>query len=133
MDSFEQPTTQIGRLRINRYGSTLASTIFAAYAPTSSYQKEEVDAFFMGSEKRGVFFFLTIFAVTCELSVGYFISWSRRFVKVADAIAKPSTYTTCINSAINIFVYLVLYKEFRDEFMRIVLRINKDNGTEEYK
>ncbi|KAK6737440.1 hypothetical protein RB195_019877 [Necator americanus] len=162
-------------------------------------------------KRRGVFFFLTIFAVTCELSVGYFISWSRRFVKVkywcgrkaafgefyasfvygsnilcyllafsltviayfksqywmdsdsgkkqlariryqliisilsiilisipngvslfaqyisnvADAIAKPSTYTTCINSAINIFVYLVLYKEFRDEFMRIVLRINK--------
>ncbi|KAK6737439.1 hypothetical protein RB195_019877 [Necator americanus] len=166
---------------------------------------------FDNRSRRGVFFFLTIFAVTCELSVGYFISWSRRFVKVkywcgrkaafgefyasfvygsnilcyllafsltviayfksqywmdsdsgkkqlariryqliisilsiilisipngvslfaqyisnvADAIAKPSTYTTCINSAINIFVYLVLYKEFRDEFMRIVLRINK--------
>ncbi|ETN79953.1 hypothetical protein RB195_019881 [Necator americanus] len=44
---------------------------------------------------------------------------------VANAIAKPSTYLTCVNSGINIFVYLVFYKEFRDEFKRIILRINK--------
>ncbi|KAL6735925.1 hypothetical protein Aduo_006324 [Ancylostoma duodenale] len=159
-------------------------------------------------KKKGIFFFVTIICVTFELSVGYFISWSTRFVKVkywcgrkaafgnsyasfvyamnivcyllafmltmicyfkskywmdtysakqhlariryqlmisllsivlistpngislfaqyiaevADAVAKPSTYLTCVNSAINIVVYLVLYKEFRSEFVRIIFR-----------
>ncbi|KAK6758122.1 hypothetical protein RB195_015752 [Necator americanus] len=36
IDSFEQLTTQIGRLRMRRCGPTPAVTIFVAYAPTSS-------------------------------------------------------------------------------------------------
>uniref|UniRef100_A0A0K0DIC4 G_PROTEIN_RECEP_F1_2 domain-containing protein n=2 Tax=Angiostrongylus cantonensis TaxID=6313 RepID=A0A0K0DIC4_ANGCA len=37
IDSFEQLTTQIGRLRPKRCGSTLALTTFVVYAPTSNY------------------------------------------------------------------------------------------------
>ncbi|KAK6758448.1 hypothetical protein RB195_015956 [Necator americanus] len=36
IDSFEQLTTRIGRLRMRRCGPTPALTIFVAYAPTSS-------------------------------------------------------------------------------------------------
>ncbi|KAK6761361.1 hypothetical protein RB195_022430 [Necator americanus] len=39
IDSFEQLTTRIGRLRMRRCGSTPALTIFVAYAPTSSYEE----------------------------------------------------------------------------------------------
>ncbi|KAK6763029.1 hypothetical protein RB195_023651 [Necator americanus] len=46
IDSFEQLTTRIGRLRMRRCGPTPALTIFVAYAPTSSY-KGEVEAFYM--------------------------------------------------------------------------------------
>ncbi|ETN73679.1 hypothetical protein NECAME_00767 [Necator americanus] len=51
IDSFEQLTTQIGRLRKRRCGPTPALTIFVAYAPTSSYEEEEVEAFYMDLEK----------------------------------------------------------------------------------
>ncbi|ETN79313.1 hypothetical protein NECAME_09915 [Necator americanus] len=51
IDSFEQLTTQIGRLRMRRCGSTPVLTIFVAYAPTSSYEEEEVEAFYMDLEK----------------------------------------------------------------------------------
>ncbi|KAK6738269.1 hypothetical protein RB195_020401 [Necator americanus] len=51
IDSFEQLKTQIGRLRMRRCGPTLALTIFVAYAPTSSYDEEEVEAFYMDLEK----------------------------------------------------------------------------------
>ncbi|KAK6760828.1 hypothetical protein RB195_022045 [Necator americanus] len=44
IDSFEELTTRIGRLRMRRCGPTPALTIFVAYAPTSSYE-EEVEAF----------------------------------------------------------------------------------------
>ncbi|KAK6752319.1 hypothetical protein RB195_003626 [Necator americanus] len=37
IDSFEQLTTRIGRVRMRRCGPTPALTIFVAYAPTSSY------------------------------------------------------------------------------------------------
>ncbi|KHJ84098.1 hypothetical protein OESDEN_16192 [Oesophagostomum dentatum] len=47
--------------------------------------------------------------------------FSQYIADVADAISKPSTYLTCVNSAINIVVYLVLYEEFRSEFVRIIL------------
>ncbi|KAK6762533.1 hypothetical protein RB195_023308 [Necator americanus] len=47
MDSIEQLTTRIGRLRMG----TPALTIFVAYAPTSSYNEEEVEAFYMDLEK----------------------------------------------------------------------------------
>ncbi|VDO27398.1 unnamed protein product [Haemonchus placei] len=46
-DSYESLTTRIGRLRLRRGGSTPALTIFVAYAPTSSYEEEELAAFFM--------------------------------------------------------------------------------------
>ncbi|KAK6760965.1 hypothetical protein RB195_022148 [Necator americanus] len=51
IDSFEQLTTRILRLRMRRCGPTPALTIFVAYAPTSSYEEEEVEAFYMGLEK----------------------------------------------------------------------------------
>ncbi|KAK6765323.1 hypothetical protein RB195_025307 [Necator americanus] len=50
IDSFEQLTTHIGRLRMRRCGSTPALTIFVAYAPTSSYEEEKVEAFYMDLE-----------------------------------------------------------------------------------
>ncbi|KAK6763701.1 hypothetical protein RB195_024140 [Necator americanus] len=51
IDSFEQLTTRIVRLRMRRCGPTSALTIFVAYAPTSSYEEEEVEAFYMDLEK----------------------------------------------------------------------------------
>ncbi|ETN82448.1 endonuclease/exonuclease/phosphatase family protein, partial [Necator americanus] len=51
IDSFEQPTTRIGLLRMRRCGPTPALTIFVAYAPTSSYEEEEVEVFYMDLEK----------------------------------------------------------------------------------
>ncbi|KAK6763141.1 hypothetical protein RB195_023754 [Necator americanus] len=52
IDSFEQLTTRIGRLRMRRCGPTPALTIFVAYVPTSSYEEEEeVEAFCMDLEK----------------------------------------------------------------------------------
>ncbi|KAK6728260.1 hypothetical protein RB195_005726 [Necator americanus] len=51
IDSFEQLTTRIGRLRMRRCGPTPALTIFVVYAPTSSYKEEEVEAFYMDLEK----------------------------------------------------------------------------------
>ncbi|ETN84261.1 hypothetical protein NECAME_06949 [Necator americanus] len=50
IDSFEQLTIRIGRLRMRRCGSTPALTIFVAYAPTSSYDEEE----FRGRNPRTV-------------------------------------------------------------------------------
>ncbi|EYC29623.1 hypothetical protein Y032_0006g3078 [Ancylostoma ceylanicum] len=51
IDSFEQLTTRIGRLRLRRCGSTPALTVFVAYAPTSSYDEDEIEAFYMDLEK----------------------------------------------------------------------------------
>ncbi|VDL79793.1 unnamed protein product [Nippostrongylus brasiliensis] len=45
IDSFEQRTTRIGRLRLMRRGSMPALTVFVVYAPTSDYDNEEVEAF----------------------------------------------------------------------------------------
>ncbi|ETN72170.1 hypothetical protein NECAME_18990 [Necator americanus] len=47
IDSFEQLTTRIGRLRMRRCGPAPVLTIFVAYAPTSSYDEEEVEVFDM--------------------------------------------------------------------------------------
>ncbi|VDL76638.1 unnamed protein product [Nippostrongylus brasiliensis] len=41
IDSFEQLTTRIGRLRLVRRGSMPALTVFVVYAPTSDYDDEE--------------------------------------------------------------------------------------------
>ncbi|KAK6734213.1 hypothetical protein RB195_017786 [Necator americanus] len=51
IDSFEQLTTRIGRLQMRRCGRTPALSIFVAYAPTSSYEEEEVEAFYNDLEK----------------------------------------------------------------------------------
>ncbi|KAK6759194.1 hypothetical protein RB195_021051 [Necator americanus] len=51
INSFEQIITRIRRLRMRRCGPTPALTIFVAYAPTSSYEEEEVEAFYMEAEK----------------------------------------------------------------------------------
>ncbi|ETN79172.1 hypothetical protein NECAME_18158 [Necator americanus] len=51
INSSEQLTTRIGRLRMRRCGPTPAWTIFIASALTSSYEKEEVETFFMDLEK----------------------------------------------------------------------------------
>nr|CDJ97432.1 Endonuclease exonuclease phosphatase domain containing protein [Haemonchus contortus] len=50
IDSYGSLTTRIG-LRLRRCGSTPALTIFAAYAPTSSYEEEELEAFHMDLER----------------------------------------------------------------------------------
>ncbi|VDM58676.1 unnamed protein product [Angiostrongylus costaricensis] len=51
IDSFEQLAIRIGRLRLRRRGSILALTISVVYAPTSNYDKEEVEAFYIDLEK----------------------------------------------------------------------------------
>ncbi|VDM57419.1 unnamed protein product [Angiostrongylus costaricensis] len=51
IDSFEQLTTRTGCLRLRRPGSIPALTIFVVCAPTSSYDEEEVEAFYMDLEK----------------------------------------------------------------------------------
>uniref|UniRef100_A0A0K0DM47 Endo/exonuclease/phosphatase domain-containing protein n=1 Tax=Angiostrongylus cantonensis TaxID=6313 RepID=A0A0K0DM47_ANGCA len=50
IDSFEQLTIRIGRLRLKRCGSTPALTIFVVNAPTSNYDEEE-DAFYIDLER----------------------------------------------------------------------------------
>ncbi|KAK6742312.1 hypothetical protein RB195_009899 [Necator americanus] len=50
IDSFEQLTTQIGRLWMRRCGQTPVLTIFVAYAPTSNYE-EKVEAFYVDLKK----------------------------------------------------------------------------------
>uniref|UniRef100_W6NEZ1 Uncharacterized protein LOC762541 n=1 Tax=Haemonchus contortus TaxID=6289 RepID=W6NEZ1_HAECO len=51
IDSYESLTTRIERLRLTRCGSTPVLTIFVAYAPTSSYDDEELEAFYMDLER----------------------------------------------------------------------------------
>uniref|UniRef100_A0A0K0DPZ9 Staygreen domain-containing protein n=1 Tax=Angiostrongylus cantonensis TaxID=6313 RepID=A0A0K0DPZ9_ANGCA len=51
IDSFEQLTTRIGRLRLKRCGSTPALTIFVVYAPASNHDEEKVEAFYMDLER----------------------------------------------------------------------------------
>ncbi|VDO89628.1 unnamed protein product [Heligmosomoides polygyrus] len=46
IESYESLTTRIGRLRLKRCGSVPALTVFVAYAPTSDYDDEEVEAFY---------------------------------------------------------------------------------------
>ncbi|EYB91804.1 hypothetical protein Y032_0202g1802 [Ancylostoma ceylanicum] len=47
IDSFKQLTTRIGRLQLKRCGSMPALTVFVAYAPTSSHDKDEIEAFWL--------------------------------------------------------------------------------------
>ncbi|VDO76101.1 unnamed protein product [Heligmosomoides polygyrus] len=47
IDCYESLTRRIGRLRLKRCGSVPALTVFVAYAPTSDYDDEEVEAFYV--------------------------------------------------------------------------------------
>ncbi|XGW34634.1 hypothetical protein V3C99_018537 [Haemonchus contortus] len=51
IDPFESLTIRIGRSRLRRSGSTPALTTFVIYAPTSCYDEEELDAFYMDLER----------------------------------------------------------------------------------
>ncbi|VDP38274.1 unnamed protein product [Heligmosomoides polygyrus] len=51
IESYESLTSRIGRLRLKRCGSVPALTVFVAYAPTSDYDDEEVEACYMELEK----------------------------------------------------------------------------------
>ncbi|VDO23605.1 unnamed protein product [Heligmosomoides polygyrus] len=48
---YESLSSRIGRLRLKRCDSGPASTVFVAYAPTSDYCDEEVEAFYVELEK----------------------------------------------------------------------------------
>ncbi|VDM53914.1 unnamed protein product [Angiostrongylus costaricensis] len=50
VDSFTQLATGMGRLRLKQCGSITASTIFVVYPPTSVYDEDEVEAFYMDLE-----------------------------------------------------------------------------------
>ncbi|VDM63595.1 unnamed protein product [Angiostrongylus costaricensis] len=50
INSLEQLTTRIGRLRLKKGGSIPALTVFVVYGPTSNYGEEEVKAFYMDLE-----------------------------------------------------------------------------------
>ncbi|VDM54772.1 unnamed protein product [Angiostrongylus costaricensis] len=45
IDSFDQPTTPIRRLRLKRCGPIPAFKIFVVYAPTSNYDEKGVETF----------------------------------------------------------------------------------------
>ncbi|ETN82785.1 hypothetical protein NECAME_07790 [Necator americanus] len=49
--SFEKLTSRIARLGMRRCSSTPALTVFVVYAPTSRYEEEHVEAFYMDLEK----------------------------------------------------------------------------------
>ncbi|VDM64577.1 unnamed protein product [Angiostrongylus costaricensis] len=51
IDSLEQLTTRIRRLRLKRRETNPVLGIFVVNAPTSNYDEEEVDAFYMDLEK----------------------------------------------------------------------------------
>uniref|UniRef100_A0A0K0DQP2 Endo/exonuclease/phosphatase domain-containing protein n=1 Tax=Angiostrongylus cantonensis TaxID=6313 RepID=A0A0K0DQP2_ANGCA len=51
IDSFEQLTTRIGRLRLKRCGSIPALTIFVVHAPISNNVDGEIEAFYMELER----------------------------------------------------------------------------------
>ncbi|KAE9412465.1 hypothetical protein Angca_007132, partial [Angiostrongylus cantonensis] len=51
IDSLEQLTTRIAHLRLTRCGSIPAFTIFVVYVPTSNYDEEEVEIFYMVLQK----------------------------------------------------------------------------------
>uniref|UniRef100_A0A7I5EDS0 Endo/exonuclease/phosphatase domain-containing protein n=1 Tax=Haemonchus contortus TaxID=6289 RepID=A0A7I5EDS0_HAECO len=72
IDSYERLTTRIGRLRSRRRGSIPALTIFVAYAPTSSYEEEDLEAFYMDLERlyREEHFFFKIIVGDFNAEIG---------------------------------------------------------------
>uniref|UniRef100_A0A0K0CW04 Craniofacial development protein 2-like n=1 Tax=Angiostrongylus cantonensis TaxID=6313 RepID=A0A0K0CW04_ANGCA len=72
IESVEQLTTRIERLRLKRCGSIPALTIFVVYAPTSNYNEEEVETFYMVLEKCNIVdhtFFVVIIG-DCNAKIG---------------------------------------------------------------
>ncbi|VDP37807.1 unnamed protein product [Heligmosomoides polygyrus] len=51
IDSYESLTSRIGRLRLKLCCSVPALTVFVVYAPTSDYDDEDVEAFYVELEK----------------------------------------------------------------------------------
>uniref|UniRef100_A0A0K0D5N8 Endo/exonuclease/phosphatase domain-containing protein n=1 Tax=Angiostrongylus cantonensis TaxID=6313 RepID=A0A0K0D5N8_ANGCA len=54
IDSFEQLTNRIGRLRLKRCGSIPALTIFVVYAPTSNYDEKRSTWTWRGSTEKTI-------------------------------------------------------------------------------
>ncbi|XGW34456.1 hypothetical protein V3C99_018388 [Haemonchus contortus] len=110
IDSCESLTTRIGRLRLRRCGSTPALTVFVAYAPTSSYDEEELEAFYMDLEKlyRGDHTFFKVIVsdfnakigprrTTEELHIGtHGMEWNKQGERLSEFIM--STHTIHGNS-----------------------------------
>ncbi|KAE9412500.1 hypothetical protein Angca_001833, partial [Angiostrongylus cantonensis] len=66
---------------------------------------------------------LSMFSIIL-VSIPYGIALIDQYLgTVAAFISKPSTYLTCINSMLGIFVYLALYGEFRVEFIKVLRMI----------
>ncbi|RCN37682.1 hypothetical protein ANCCAN_16409, partial [Ancylostoma caninum] len=62
--------------------------------------------------RKGLFSLVTIICVTFELSVGYFISWSTRFVKVKYWCGRKAAFGNSYASfvyAMNIVCYLLAF------------------------
>ncbi|XGW28882.1 hypothetical protein V3C99_008574 [Haemonchus contortus] len=107
--SYESLTTRIGRLRLRRCGSTPALTDFVVYAPTSSYDEEEL-AIYMDLEKlcrEDLTFFKVIVGdfnanigarrTTEELHIGtHGMEWNKQGERLSEFIM--STHTNHGNS-----------------------------------
>ncbi|CAB3405437.1 unnamed protein product [Caenorhabditis bovis] len=80
--------------------------------------------------------FLSFVLVSIPNAISLF---SAHFEQAANFISKPSTWFSCANSGINIFVYLSLNPEFRQQFIALIYNRNpkavlhtesdKSNGT----
>ncbi|VDP43336.1 unnamed protein product [Heligmosomoides polygyrus] len=51
IDSYESLTSRIGRLRLKRCGSVPALTAFVAYSPSSDYDDDDVEAYYVELEE----------------------------------------------------------------------------------
>ncbi|VDL71318.1 unnamed protein product [Nippostrongylus brasiliensis] len=70
IDSFEQHTIQIGRLRLMQHGQCWQKTVFVVYAPTSDYDDEEVKAFYMERFYKDDHSFFIVIVVHYNAKIG---------------------------------------------------------------
>nr|CDJ86408.1 Endonuclease exonuclease phosphatase domain containing protein [Haemonchus contortus] len=110
IDWYESLTTLIGRLRLRSCGSTPALTFLVAYAPTSSYEEEELEAFYMDLERlyREDLIFFKVFVgdfnakngpkrTAEELHIGtHGVEWNEQGERLSEFIM--STHTIHCNS-----------------------------------